>query len=101
MDRVRFYHHPACSLHDTGWRHPEHQGRLRAVASAVSAALPELHPHVVSVEGTPVDSAQVRIIHTERHLRFVRERVEAAEAAGTPKRLEADTVVFTRDAVFR
>ncbi|MFW6039514.1 MAG: histone deacetylase [Gemmatimonadota bacterium] len=93
MDRVRFYHHPACSLHDTGWGHPEHQGRLRAVASSVSAALPELHPHVVSVEGTPADSARVRIIHTERHARFVREGAEEAAAAGTPRKLEADTIV--------
>lgn len=93
MDRVRFYHHPACSQHDTGWGHLEHQGRLRAVASAVSAEMPELHPHVVSVEGTPVDAAQVRIIHTERHVRFVREGVESAAEVGAPHELDADTVV--------
>lgn len=93
MDRVRFYHHSACSLHDTGWGHPEHQGRLRAVASAVAAALPDLHSHVRSREGSPIDPELARLVHTDRHLGFVREVVEAAERAGSPRRLEADTVV--------
>lgn len=93
MDRTRFYHHAACSLHDTGWGHPEHQGRLRAVASAVAAALPELHPHVQSWEGTSLDPDLARLVHTDRHIGFVRDGVQRAAAAGSPLRLDADTVV--------
>ncbi|MFW6079195.1 MAG: histone deacetylase family protein [Gemmatimonadota bacterium] len=96
MDRTRLYHHAACGLHDTGWGHPEHQGRLRAVASAVAAALPELHPHVQPYEGTPLDPDLARLVHTDRHVRFVRDGVERAAEAGTPVRLEADTVVSDR-----
>ena len=96
MDRTRFYHHPSCSLHDTGWGHPEHQGRLRAVASAVAAALPELHPHVRPCEGAPLDPALARLVHTDRHVRFVQDGVKRAGDAGSPLRLEADTVVSDR-----
>jgi acetoin utilization deacetylase AcuC-like enzyme len=93
MDRTRFYHHAACSLHDTGWGHPEHQGRLRAVASAVAAALPELHPHVQPCEGAPIDPELSRLVHTGRHVGFVRDAVARAAAAESPLHLEADTVV--------
>ena len=31
-----FLLHPAAALHDPGWGHPEHQGRLRGLVSAVS-----------------------------------------------------------------
>ena len=41
-----FYLHPASSLHDTGWGHPEHQGRLRALASTVGKDLLTLYGHV-------------------------------------------------------
>jgi acetoin utilization deacetylase AcuC-like enzyme len=80
MDRVRFYHHGACSLHDTGWGHPEHQGRLRAVASAVAAALPELQPYVATFEPSPIEEEAARLVHSEGHLGLV----------------EADTVVSGR-----
>jgi acetoin utilization deacetylase AcuC-like enzyme len=96
MDRTRFYHHAACSQHDTGWGHPEHQGRLRAVASAVSAALPELHPYVQPHEGTPIDADLARLVHTDRHVRFVRDAVARAADTGSPVRLEVDTVVSGR-----
>ena len=96
MDRTRFYHHAACGLHDTGWGHPEHQGRLRAVATAVSAALPELHAIVEPCQGTPIAPDLARLVHTERHVRFVAEGVERAEASGAPRRIEADTVVSGR-----
>lgn len=93
MARTLFYHHSDCSLHDTGWHHPEHQGRLRAVSSAVAAALPELHADVEAREGTPLDPGLAELVHTGRHLRFIREAAEAAARAGAPQRVESDTVV--------
>lgn len=96
MDRLRFYHHSDCSLHDTGWGHAEHQGRLRAVASAVAAALPDLHGDVRPRDGVPIDPALARLVHTERHIRFVRDTVQLAEEAGDLRRLETDTVVSGR-----
>jgi hypothetical protein len=38
-----FFLHPASPLHDTGWGHPEHQGRLRALAQTVGRDLLTLH----------------------------------------------------------
>jgi acetoin utilization deacetylase AcuC-like enzyme len=93
MARVLFYHHSDCSLHDTGWHHPEHQGRLRAVSSAVGAALPELHADVESREGVPLDPGLAGLVHTERHVRFIQQAAESAKEAGTPQRVEVDTVV--------
>jgi acetoin utilization deacetylase AcuC-like enzyme len=96
MDRLRFYHHSDCSLHDTGWGHAEHQGRLRAVASAVAAALPDLHADVRPVEGRPLDPALARLVHTERHVRFVTDAVERAAATDELQHVEVDTVVSGR-----
>jgi len=38
---VAFISHSDCGRHDTGWEHPEHVGRLRAVTRALRWA-PEL-----------------------------------------------------------
>ena len=45
-----FYLHPASPLHDTGWDHPEHQGRLRALSSTVGRDLIALHGAPGNVE---------------------------------------------------
>ena len=45
-----FYLHPASALHDTGWGHPEHQGRLRALASTVGRDMLALHGRAEQVE---------------------------------------------------
>ena len=45
-----FLLHPAAALHDPGWGHPEHQGRLRALASAVSKDMLTLHGRVLQME---------------------------------------------------
>ena len=62
MDRVQFYSHPDCSLHDTGWGHSEHQGRLRAIAQAVGAAMPDLHEKVRPVDADPLAAALGRVL---------------------------------------
>ncbi len=96
MDRLQFYHHPACSLHDTGWEHAEHQGRLRAVAQAIGAALPDLHAEIRPVDASALDPALARLVHTKRHIELVREVAEEADASGELRRLDVDTVVSGR-----
>jgi acetoin utilization deacetylase AcuC-like enzyme len=96
MDQLQFFHHPACSLHDTGWGHPEHQGRLRAVAQAVSMALPELHDIIRSVDGAPLDPSLALLAHTQRHVDHVRATVEQVQDADGLGRLDVDTVVSAR-----
>jgi len=91
--KVAVVSHPACSLHDTGWYHPEHQGRLRAVMSAIDKALPELAPHVDAVAGEPVARQALLRVHTEAHVDRVEQAVEEARRSGEPLGLDADTIV--------
>lgn len=93
MESIALFHHPDCGKHDTGWRHPEHQGRLRAVLGALHEALPGLHPSVVAVEGEPLDPALVSLVHEEGHVRRVREAAERAAREGRLLRLDSDTLV--------
>ena len=90
---VAVYMHEDCARHDTGWRHPEHQGRLRAVSAGLEAALPELLPEVVSAAGERLDPARLRLAHEETLIDTVRRGVERAARRGEPVHLDADTVV--------
>ena len=91
--KVAVVSNAACSLHDTGWYHPEHQGRLRAVMSAIDKALPELAPHVDAISGDPVGREALLPVHTEAHIDRVHKAVEAARRKEEVVGLDADTVV--------
>ena len=88
-----FLMHPASSLHDTGWGHPEHQGRLRALAQAVANDLPALHDRVESVEPDEADESALLRVHTPEHVERVRSAVEAARSAQRIVELDPDTRV--------
>lgn len=88
-----FFLHPASPLHDTGWGHPEHQGRLRSLASTVGKDLLTLHGHVVQMpegEARPEDLLRV---HGEAHLETVRDACMRAKAGQTLVSLDTDTKV--------
>lgn len=88
-----FFMHPASPLHDTGWGHPEHQGRLRALASTVGRDLLTLHGHVEQMAHDTATEADVLRVHTAAHLAGVREACAAAEASGLVTSVDADTKV--------
>lgn len=90
---VAFFSHEACSLHDTGWGHPEHQGRLRAVMSAVGRALPELHGRVEPLAGPPLDEGHLELVHTPAHVRRVKAACGEAAGTGGIVKLDPDTAV--------
>ncbi len=90
---VGLFHHEACSRHDTGWGHPEHQGRLRAVVQKMARSLPDLHGFVEPVEGVPLDAELLSRVHTLPHIEAVRRAVDRAEATGEIIRIDADTAV--------
>ena len=90
---VGVYQHDACGRHDTGWRHPEHQGRLRAVSRALEKAYPDLAGRVEAVRGEPVDEEELLRVHEPGLLERVREGVEAARSRGEPVQLTPDTTV--------
>lgn len=78
MKETAFVSHYDCSRHDTGWKHPEHQGRLPALMRAVYADMLTLFDVLLEVEGRHASAEELRIVHSEAYL----ERVEgwAAEA---------------------
>jgi acetoin utilization deacetylase AcuC-like enzyme len=90
--------HGASPLHDTGWQHPEHQGRLRSLASSVGRDMLALHGRVEQVpcEGLwPADEIEAALlrVHTAAHVEMVRAAVERARAEGSPVSIDDDTRV--------
>jgi acetoin utilization deacetylase AcuC-like enzyme len=60
--------HEDCSLHDTGWRHPEHQGRLPAIVHALYRETPVLQDVVLQREGARVGERELLLVHTQEHV---------------------------------
>lgn len=88
-----FFLHPASPLHDTGWSHPEHQGRLRALASTVGRDMLTLHGHVAQFEPGAAVVADVLRIHDEAHVEQVRRACRLAEDRESVVSIDADTKV--------
>ena len=93
MAPVGLFQHPDCGRHDTGWGHPEHQGRLRAVMGALERALPELHADVMPVVPKPVAPATLELAHPAGHVERIREICARSAASGRILRLDPDTPV--------
>jgi acetoin utilization deacetylase AcuC-like enzyme len=85
--------HPASPLHDTGWGHPEHQGRLRALASTVGKDLLTLHGFVVQLEAREASEEELRLVHSAEHVERVRRVCRIAEGSGRIESIDADTKV--------
>lgn len=81
-----FISHADCGRHDTGWNHPEHVGRIRAVLRGVGRD-PELFMALDHREGRHATPDELVLAHDVRYV----ERVRAAAAKGG-ERLDADTV---------
>lgn len=60
--RVAFISHADCGRHDTGWNHPEHVGRLRAVTRALRN-FPDLFETVDHVEGRHATTEELSTVH--------------------------------------
>ncbi len=88
-----FLMHSSAVLHDTGWGHPEHQGRLRALASAVKNDLVALHRRVVQVAPEAARVEDLALVHTDALVGTVRGAVDEARTRGRPVALDADTRV--------
>ena len=95
MATTGFYLHPASPLHDTGWGHPEHQGRLRALASSVGQAMVELHGVVEQRAAADASREDLLRAHSEAHFARVEEACNVAKARGVLAQLDADTIVST------
>jgi len=84
--RAAFISHSDCGRHDTGWGHPEHVGRLRAITRALRED-PELFHRIEHVEGRHATIEEIELAHDRNYIDSV--RVIAEQGGG---RLDADTV---------
>jgi acetoin utilization deacetylase AcuC-like enzyme len=82
-----FISHSDCGRHDTGWGHPEHVGRLRAVTRALREE-PELFMELLHVEGRHASESELALAHDPAYVSLIRQTAERGGA-----RLDADTVV--------
>ena len=91
--RVGLFQHPDCGRHDTGWGHPEHQGRLRAVMSALERALPDLHEDILPVTPPSAEIAALERAHSTAHVDRVRAVCGQSAESGRIVRIDPDTPV--------
>ena len=84
---VAFISHRDCGRHDTGWNHPDHVGRLRAITRALRND-PALFEMVVQLEGRHATPEELTLAHTPDYI----VAIENIVAAGGG-RLDPDTVV--------
>ena len=90
--------HGSSPLHDTGWGHAEHQGRLRSLSSSVGRDMLALHGHVEQQPCEGIFEVErledaLREVHTAAHIEFVRAAVAQARDEGQPVRIDEDTLV--------
>lgn len=83
---VAFISHADCGRHDTGWGHPEHVGRLRAITRALRER-PELFGAIEHVEGRHATAQEIALAHDPIYIRQVESLVASGGGA-----LDADTV---------
>ena len=85
--RTAFISNSDCGRHDTGWGHPEHVGRLRAITRALRED-PEFFHAVDHLEGRHATIEELEIVHDPGYLAAVKQVIENGGG-----RLDADTVV--------
>src|SRR5688572_4427688 len=93
MYKTALVMHEACGRHDTGWGHPEHQGRLPAVLHAIYAETPALLDLVLQTEGVPVTEKDVLRVHSDAQVMRLRRASELAMQEERIVGLDAETLV--------
>jgi acetoin utilization deacetylase AcuC-like enzyme len=83
---VAFISHPDCGRHDTGWNHPEHTGRLRAITRSLRDA-PQLFEKVEQIVGRYATAEELALVHDPAYIQSVQ---RISESGGG--QLDVDTV---------
>lgn len=84
---VAFISNSDCGRHDTGWQHPEHVGRLRAIPRALRNDI-ALYEALQHHEGRHATAEDIALSHDVAYIEQVRALVQSGGG-----RLDADTVV--------
>lgn len=84
---VAYISHADCGRHDTGWRHPEHVGRLRAIPRALREDI-ELFHALEHIEGRQATPDELHLAHDPGYVDLVRQLAGSGGGA-----LDPDTVV--------
>jgi acetoin utilization deacetylase AcuC-like enzyme len=87
MNDVAYISSADCGRHDTGWGHPEHVGRLRAIPRALRNDV-ELFHLLEHLESRHATADELALAHDAAYVALVQ---QLAESGGG--RLDADTVV--------
>lgn len=87
MSAVAFISHSDCGRHDTGWGHPEHVGRLRAIPRALRYEL-ALFELLLHHEGRHATREELQLAHDDVYIARVADLV--VRGGGE---LDVDTVV--------
>jgi acetoin utilization deacetylase AcuC-like enzyme len=85
--------HPDCGRHDTGWGHPEHQGRLPAIVQALHRDTPDFIGRILQVEAEHAPLDAVLRVHESAMVERVQVAAAAAEREGELVHLDVDTIV--------
>ncbi len=83
-----FISHSDCGRHDTGWGHPEHVGRLRAIPRALRDR-PDVFHAVEHLEGRHATEADLELAHAAAYVAEIRDLAGGGELV----HLDADTVL--------
>jgi acetoin utilization deacetylase AcuC-like enzyme len=86
VSKTAFVSHEDASRHDTGWNHPDHQGRLPAIVRAVQRDMVALWEPLLQLEAVPATEADLLLVHTPAYVERVREK--SAEASREERTLE-------------
>ena len=93
MNRTALVLHEACSLHDTGWQHPEHQGRLPAIVRALYADTPDLQDVTLQREGVPIAESDLLRVHSEEHVALLKAVHQRAQESNCIVALDNETMM--------
>ena len=85
--------HPDTGRHDTGWGHPEHQGRLPAIVRALEKQTPAFLTAVESRPASPARPEAIALVHPRAHIERVRGYVAQARASGGIVTIAGDTAL--------
>ena len=87
--------HEACALHDTGWQHPEHQGRLPAIINALYKDTPDLQEVVLQLEGSMLDDSALSLVHVQPMIDMLVLAREQARRSGQSVPLDAEETMMS------